>query len=250
MSRIASHLRGIPWRCATASLKPNGHTPWSEAEISIPWRCATASLKHRYLRLRISRQRPYSVALCHGLIEASQGPGYRHYPARRIPWRCATASLKPLHVLDARGCPGSIPWRCATASLKPLLKTPSMTAAETYSVALCHGLIEATPGSTCSWPSMGSIPWRCATASLKRRRRLALRVPVAWYSVALCHGLIEARNRARDAAWAYSIPWRCATASLKRFVERDKGNPRTAYSVALCHGLIEAGQGRIGSRRQ
>ena len=39
----------------------------------IPWRCATASLKPDDMSLEMFIQDPYSVALCHGLIEAGQG---------------------------------------------------------------------------------------------------------------------------------------------------------------------------------
>ena len=83
------------------------------------------------------------MALCHGLIEAGK-PGPQVSTTRRsIPWRCATASLK----------------------LGEPVKEPEFP--RPYSVALCHGLIEAS--STWGWQAKQSK-----------------------YSVALCHGLIEA----------------------------------------------------------
>ena len=105
----------------------------------------------------------YSAALCRGLIEAASEVRQASISPARIPRLYAAASLKPAapervhHALHA-----GIPRLYAAASLKRLDGADGDDARNSYSAALCRGLIEAGSAarSSRSWSDVfrGSMP--------------------------------------------------------------------------------------------
>ena len=104
----------------------------------------------------------------------------------------------------------------AAASLKPTLRRVPWTEENSFSAALCRGLIEAT-----------IMDVGAATG--------------AWFSAALCRGLIEAsRSRCVSNGVSRRFPRLYAAASLKRGVVIRLILKVIRFSAALCRGLIEA----------
>ena len=161
-------------------------------------------------------RRPFSAALCRGLIEDDSQTRAAEPATIRFPRLYAAASLKT--------APPSRGWMWlagfSAALCRGLIEETRREAAGTwwrrFSAALCRGLIEDAQASTVSAALAAGFPRLYAAASLKRDGHH--------------HGSHER---------ASGFPRLYAAASLKIVVGRARVPGRPVFSAALCRGLIE-----------
>ena len=211
---------GIPRLYAAASLKPP--VPEIEAVMHRPYSAAlcrglieaSRAVKSSSRRLR------YSAALCRGLIEASGPPAWPMPSLGSIPRLYAAASLKRADRRAGASRLASIPRLYAAASLKPDLGADGVRRESAYSAALCRGLIEAPELLRACFSGPRRIPRLYAAASLKLQ------------------------HREPPSAVDHGIPRLYAAASLKLdvYVQRipDAGRiPRLYAAASLKHDGVE-----------
>ena len=151
--------------------------------------------------VRRSGRNSFSAALCRGLIEARRRAKTSSTASRRFPRLYAAASLKHIRRVNPyTGLQGRFPRLYAAASLKPQVAATGGRRCQTFSAALCRGLIEA--GNP---PGRRRLRARRFSAALCRGLIEAPAPPASRrtpssFSAALCRGLIEARDS--DAARA------------------------------------------------
>ena len=106
-------------------------------------------------------------------------------------------------------------------------------------MALCRGLIEASPVSLSLGPLL-RFPWLYAAASLKRLSPLRRYLTMDGFPWLYAAASLKLLYRIRGNRHGTGFPWLYAAASLKHVGCTIMHSAPHEFSVALCRGLIEA----------